>query len=529
MIRSNLWSRLIPQDSMRELSLRIPTRVKEIAFALPMGLALGILLSKVLTTMTTPSVMAVLGSLPPTILWGLAIAAIGMLLVIILRQYELAAVIVVAIKLYVDWYLNLTFMAPTLALGLLLIFFLGRSPQYPWAAPRVLWLWVLFLLLTILETNRAPSILYGVQYYVDNIFSALVMFWLGIVVARDIVHVRNFFQLLSVFGALIALHTIIEAVTGTFLFESSRSAADVAATSYLGASARAVHRATSFFMYTNSDGAFLALMFFIPLALFFMTRLSIAWKVLFIIEMILTLMAMVFTYSTGAWSSLLLGFVVFIVLVGRMRYRIQLVALFLIVVAIAVVAFPEQFSLLLQHSSDPGELALRQAVWLTALRVIEAYPLTGLGIGRDVYLQGYQPFRVSGEYDVVNHPHDSYLEFTALGGIPVGIMFIALLVVAFWLSWRNWQHMKVEYRPLLAGGIAAAIALCWYSLSDAGWTVGPLLTVAWIILGTVSSPLLLKKKTAPAPVQSLEQADDSSYIPVGASWMDKVRQGSLYE
>jgi len=76
-------------------------------------------------------------------------------------------------------------------------------------------------------------------------------------------------------------------------------------------------------------------------------------------------------------------------------------------------------------------------------------------------------------------------------------VFIALLSVALWLALRNWRQIDSEYRPLLAGGVAAVIALSWYSLGNAGWTVAPLLTVGWMILGVVSSPLLLKKNIAP--------------------------------
>ncbi|MBV9228411.1 MAG: O-antigen ligase family protein [Chloroflexi bacterium] len=209
------------------------------------------------------------------------------------------------------------------------------------------------------------------------------------------------------------------------------------------------------------------------------------------------LVAMLFTYSTGAWTSLFVGVVVFIALVGSMRHRVQLVLLLSGVAIVGIVGFPSQLNLLFLHSSNPGELALRTAVWQSAIRVIEAFPLNGLGIGRGVYLLGYQPFRVAADYDLVNHPHDSYLEFAALGGLPVGIVFIALLSISLWQALRNWQQMDIEYRPLLAGGIAAVIALCWYSLSDAGWTDAPLLTVGWMILGVVSSPLLLKKNSTP--------------------------------
>jgi hypothetical protein len=72
-------------------------------------------------------------------------------------------------------------------------------------------------------------------------------------------------------------------------------------------------------------------------------------------------------------------------------------------------------------------------------------------------------------------------------------MFITLLLVTLWLAFRNWQQIDVDNRPLLAGGIATAISLSWFSLSDAGWTVAPLLAIGWLILGVVSSPLFLRK------------------------------------
>src|SRR6266481_5941177 len=127
MIRSNVRSRIIPWDSKREISSRIPIIVIGTILVLPMGVGLGILLSKALSALTTPSVMAVLSALPPASIWGLVIGVVSIMLIVILRQYEIAAAVVLAISLYADWYLGLTFVAPILTLVLLLIFFLGRS------------------------------------------------------------------------------------------------------------------------------------------------------------------------------------------------------------------------------------------------------------------------------------------------------------------------------------------------------------------------------------------------------------------
>ncbi len=497
-----MLNRIVLWDSRKGISSCISLTAIATVLVFPIGLGLGVLLSKILSVLITSSVTKVVSSLPSFAIWGCFIGVLLMALIIILRQYELAATVILAISLYADWYLGLTFVAPILTFMLLLILFLGRSSQYPWAGPRPLWLWALFLVWTLLETNRAPSFLYGIEYYSDNIFTALVMLWLGVVIARDTAHIRKLFQIISVFGVLIAIHTIVEATTGIVFLESSRGAASAASTQYLGPAARAIHRAESFFGNSNSDGAFLAIVFFVPFALFSL-KSSFILRIVFFCEMLIILAALLFTYSTGAWTAVLVSFIVFTALAGRVRYYIQNFFFLFAAGVVGIVGFPSQVGILFGHATDPGELALRTAVWHSAIRVIEAFPLTGLGIGRDVYLHGYQSYRVFGEYDLVNHPHNSFLEFTALGGLPVGIMFIALLAITLWLAFRNWQQIDVDNRPLLAAGIATAISLSWFSLSDAGWTIAPLLAISWLLLGVVSSPLFLKKSIVSAQTKAL--------------------------
>lgn len=50
---------------------------------------------------------------------------------------------------------------------------------------------------------------------------------------------------------------------------------------------------------------------------------------------------------------------------------------------------------------------------------------------------------------------------------------------------------------LLAGGIAAAISLSVNSLGNQGWTVAVLAAMGWLILGLVSSPLLMRNLSRP--------------------------------
>ncbi len=126
--------------------------------------------------------------------------------------------------------------------------------------------------------------------------------------------------------------------------------------------------------------------------------------------------------------------------------------------------------------------------------MIKAFPLTGVGLGYQAYLLRADPYRVAAQFVPLSHPHNSYLEWGAMAGLPVLIVFMALLLFNLWLALRNWTSMDVYTRPLLGAGIAAVIALSINSVSINGWTLPPLAAVGWLILGIISSPLLVKNR-----------------------------------
>jgi O-antigen ligase len=126
--------------------------------------------------------------------------------------------------------------------------------------------------------------------------------------------------------------------------------------------------------------------------------------------------------------------------------------------------------------------------------VIWAFPLTGIGVSRTAYLQIAEPFRVQAQSLALNNPHNSYLELAAMGGIPVILVFLSLLVYALWKALGNWIQVDRRARPLLGAGIAAIITLSLNSLSFGAWTFPPLAVPGWLILGVISSPLLIKSQ-----------------------------------
>ncbi|HEU5228580.1 MAG TPA: O-antigen ligase family protein, partial [Ktedonobacteraceae bacterium] len=400
--------------------------------------------------------------------------------------------VVLAIQIYIDWYLGLHIVSVVTALTLLVVFYLTRSPEHPWTEPRVLWLWLAYLGLSLFPAIRGATNAYDAAYYYPNIiFGALVLCWLGTVLACNREGLRHVFQALAVLGSLLAVHTLIQAATGTILLGSSASQAFLETKSFYQLTGSDAHRIGSLFIDPNWNGDFFAIMVFIPLALFVETS-SWSAKLLYLVEMFLIVLALLFTYSTGSWIATFAGLLVFVVLVGRFQYRVLLLALIGLAGLIVILYFPTQIALQLRHASAPAEVSLRLGAWKTALRVISAYPLSGVGLGLNAYGLAAEPFRVPEQYVALAHPHDSYLELAAMGGLPVLAVFLALMLYHLWFALRNWLNADMATRSLIGGGIAMIVTLSTNSISINGWTLPPLAAIGWLVLGLISSPLLAR-------------------------------------
>jgi O-antigen ligase len=492
--------------------------LQKISFA-PLFLALIILTALVLGV--------AIGKFNP--LYGAAAAGgMAMIIIVLLRQDEIAITMIIAVHLLVDWYLGLHLVALVMALALLFALYFGRSPRHPWVGIRSLWLWILFLLLTIYPAIYGGQyMLYDlVSYYPSDIFGAFLFFWLGCIIAKDTRALRRLLQCLAVLAALLALHTIIESRTGVFLFESSHLDAYLVSVSNYQITGSSAFRAGSFFFDPNWNGTFFATAFFLPFGLFVESR-SLLARTLYLGEMLLILVALLFTYSNGAWVAIGGGLFVFLIFIGRTRHRILLLAFISILALVVLSIFSSEIALQLQRASGPNELSLREGAWETAIRVIEAFPLFGVGLGYQAYLIRSEPYRVPAQIVPLSHPHDSYLEWAAMGGIPVLLVFLLLLAAAFWYAIQNWRLSNMQLRPLIGGGIAALAALSVGSISINGWTLPPLAAFAWFLVGMIGSPLIaqnLKQRLARSTTEETQSIADS---PQEAQSLLEVRKDTV--
>ncbi|BCL79503.1 O-antigen ligase family protein [Ktedonobacteria bacterium brp13] len=414
------------------------------------------------------------------------LSVLSLSLILLLRHHALVATLIVALHLYADWYLGLHLLAPLLACVFL---WLLRHRGQGWRRPRACWLWLAFLLITIYPCWRGGLLMVydAASFYPSDILGAFLMFWLGSVIVYDRRSLQTLFSLLTLLAVLLAVHLFIQAYTGIVLFQSSRvdtflSSVDVAYYQLMDSS---THRVGSFFIDPNWAGAYFALSFFLPAGLF--VRSSTLWqRGLSLLAMLVLLAALVLTYSTGAWVAFFVGMLIFLLLVGDTRLLLVLLCLVFVLALTLTLLMPAQLQLQLQHATANNELSLRIAAWQTALRVIQAYPLTGVGLGHQAYLLHAEPYRVPAQFVQLSHPHNSYLEWAAMGGIPVLLLFLLLLLWTHFSAWRNWRLADRSLRPLLGAGIAATVTLSVNSVSINGWTHFALAFFGWLILGAVN-------------------------------------------
>jgi len=418
-------------------------------------------------------------------------------ILIVKDQYAWLAVMLVLASLLIDWYGLITLSYPVSAVGLALVviaaILLKRVVSRDLAFSAPFWLWLALLILAIPPIFLSLYLPNGVFYYLGVFFAPMLLYFIGVQMSQHMTQVRRLFVLLAAVGALIGLHTLLAAKAGLFLLLTDRESAYLAANSFTVAGGAI--RVGSFFGNPDWNGAFLAMIVFLPTGLFFTTTSRPA-KLLYLVEIAVIMLGLLYTVTASSWIAVAGGLVLFYVLVIRGYTRVWLPALFALACIAAYILLPHEFDVLNGHLHDPGDALLRFGAWETALRIIAAHPLSGLGLDLNTYLLRAEPYRVPLQYRPLAHPHDSYLELAALAGLPVLITFLALLGVTTWRAFRTYRLASPMYRPMLGGALTAILVLSMNSITINGWTLSPLAYISWVILGALSSATLGQARPA---------------------------------
>src|SRR5262249_14605329 len=161
-------------------------------------------------------------------------------------------------------------------------------------------------------------------------------------------------------------------------------------------------------------------------------------------ETVLTLLGLLYTYTAGSFLAAGAGALVLLFLAPRiplrwLRSRVVIAGAAAVALMLATIGFLLRSTLvtLAEHASAPHDIILRVGAWETGLRVITAYPLTGVGLSLDSYRTRAEPYRSVFETTTLYHPHNSFIEIAALAGLPIALLYIALITRGSFRAFRR--------------------------------------------------------------------------------------------
>jgi O-antigen ligase len=251
----------------------------------------------------------------------------------------------------------------------------------------------------------------------------------------------------------------------------------------------------SFFLNPNYLGAFVVLT--LPAAFVWTINQNAKLKVLGVAGLLMLVFCLVETQSRG--PLLAFGIVVPLLLVGPAgeMSRWRRLGVFLPFVAVLVILMPGfldhaagRFDTIDQEMTTETART-RQTIWLFTERAISDHPLTGIGFGERQFLsvmKGEYRFEdLYGEMSLDN-PHNSYLQMTVYGGLPVLLAFVLFNLLTLGkaarcvLQTRAGQPVVVVFG--LAVGVAGFLAVIYPDMHMFTQTVAP---VYWVYFGLLFS------------------------------------------
>jgi O-antigen ligase len=222
-------------------------------------------------------------------------------------------------------------------------------------------------------------------------------------------------------------------------------------------------RATATFVVPGEFAGYL--LFLIPVAAGVALATRHGWlRVLGWLAAGLGALALAATYSRAGWLGFIAGAAFWAFAARRSKRTAALVLGLLLVGALASVAF--------SGHHNPSEYFTRVAIWLTGLRAIELFPLTGVGPG--AFRLVYPALRPPGAEATAFHAHSYLLTSFA----ETGIVGMATLMVMWWTFARRLRDGLTR-----ATGATRTLALALAAGFIATWAQGLIDFVQVIVLG----------------------------------------------
>ena len=381
----------------------------------------------------------------------------AVLLVIMLALFSLDKLILLVVFLtplainlqHLDGGLGLSLPTEPIIFGIMLIFLLKQLHQstiersvmkHPITISIIVYLTWIFVTSI---TSELPIVSF--KFLISRLWYILVFYFLGIQLFKDYANIKRFIWLYISSFIVVIFYTI---------YSHSLLGFEEAPANYV---------MSPFYNDHTIYGAMLAM--FLPALLFFTVnkKYSVTKKIIAILFLVIFIIALVLSYTRGAWLSLGVAFVVYIILLLRIKFNFLIfVGVCLSILALAYQTeiklsleknrqdasqdFDKHLQSISNISTDASNLE-RLNRWSAAFRMFEARPVFGWGPGTYAFV--YAPFQQAQEKTIIStnlgnggNSHSEYFGPLSESGILGVITFVAIVICVLSAGFRLYYTIK---------------------------------------------------------------------------------------
>ncbi len=226
-------------------------------------------------------------------------------------------------------------------------------------------------------------------------------------------------------------------------------------------------RVSSFFRDGPSIFAIYLLLLF-PLCLYLLTAAKRIYSRFFaLFPLGLTVAALIYTWSRGAWVGAIVAFLLFVILAFRQRPTVLLIIL--AAIPLILLLLPDsaiQYRFASIGNMADTSIAFRLSTWKGAWNLFTDHIFAGVGAGTVSFAHAYPMYALPGT-ETVAHAHNLFLEMGIELGIFAPIIFILLIVVLAVITFtRPICRGSNDVRLLQVSAFAAVIGALAQSMTD---------------------------------------------------------------
>ena len=253
-------------------------------------------------------------------------------------------------------------------------------------------------------------------------------------------------------------------------------------------------RMTAFFGNPNIYAVFLITPLIFSLT-FTLDKTRGAARLYYLLVFLLNSVAMLFTYTRGAWLALVLAVPAFFIIHGKRTPKLLLLPVLGIPLCAAFLpqSFTDRF-LSIFNVAD-SSVQSRLSTWRASLSMFFDNFFTGVGIGEESFREEFAIYSENGLLSGGNHAHNLWLEIGCEAGIFALLLFMLLpLVRARHIATYKHYISSVSLNTSITMTSVTVFALLAFGMTDYIWYSSPLYYLFWVVFGMGSAMLRIGKR-----------------------------------